>query len=360
MRELLIGTTLLFLIGCTSKKDGINPEELPIVEAVYASAVIEPASFYRANASAAGVIDKRFVSEGDTVKEGDVIFQLVDDNSKLSEQSAQLSYSLAQRNLKGDATILTELNNEIQVAKLKLLNDSVNFFRQKELLNKGIGTQLEYDSRLLAYDVSKKQYITLLKRRKRTEDELNINLDQAKNALSSSVVRAGDYALRSRMNGMVYAVFKEQGEYVSMQETVAIIGERNNFIISMSVDEVDIGRLRIGQQVMLRLEAFPDQLFYAQVSKIHPKMDEKSQTFRVEASFNDVNDNFYMGLTGEANIVIAEKTIALTIPREYLIENNQVLTDNGLIRVKAGLSSMSHVEILEGLDKNTKIYKPEE
>lgn len=351
--------TFFTLISCSEKRETISPENTGIVEAVYASAVLEPYDYYNVNASASGILEERLVNEGDTVDKGELLFHLTDITSRLNEESARLSLALAKANYEGDGNLLAEVNAEIQTAKLKLLNDSLNFFRQKELFERNVGSKAEYDARELAYNVSKEQYGVLQKRKKRTEKELKTQMKQAQNAVESSNVRSGDYTLSSRMNGLVYAVFKEPGEYVTMQETIAIVGSADEFLVDLSVDEVDIGRIRKDQKVIVKLEAFPNQVFEARVSKIFPKMEDRTQTFRVQAVFDTIPENFYMGLTGEANIVIAEKEKTLVIPRDYLIDGKYVETTEGRKEVKTGLVSMSHVEIISGLSAGDKLFKPE-
>jgi hypothetical protein len=88
-------------------------------------------------------------------------------------------------------------------------------------------------------------------------------------------------------------------------------------------------------------------------------MDDRSQTFTIEADFVKSPGKLYMGLTGEANIVIHEKKSALVIPREYLIAGNKVETESGIVRVETGLSNWSYVEILKGLKEGMVILKPE-
>jgi multidrug efflux pump subunit AcrA (membrane-fusion protein) len=127
----------------------------------------------------------------------------------------------------------------------------------------------------------------------------------------------------------------------------------------MQIDEVDIAKVKLGQKVVIALEAFKEKSFDAKVTKIAPKMNEKTQTFEVEATFESTPENLYMGLTGEGNIVIQEKRKTLVIPREYLQEGNKVETEKGLVPVKTGLSNWEFIEILSGIDEKTKIYKPE-
>jgi hypothetical protein len=93
------------------------------------------------------------------------------------------------------------------------------------------------------------------------------------------------------------------------------------------------------------------------VSKIYPRKDERSQTFKIEARFDEPPAILYPGLAGEGNIIIAVKENALTIPKELLLEGNKVMTPDGEVEVVPGLQDLERVEILEGIDAHTAILK---
>ena len=128
----------------------------------------------------------------------------------------------------------------------------------------------------------------------------------------------------------------------------------------MLVDEVDIVRISKNQEVLINLDAYNGKVFTGIVSKILPKKDERNQTFKVEALFDKAPDVLYPGLSGEANIIIARKDNILVIPKEYLTEDNKVMTNDGLIDVALGIENLEFVEIISGISEETQIIKPEE
>jgi len=124
--------------------------------------------------------------------------------------------------------------------------------------------------------------------------------------------------------------------------------------------EVDIIRISKQQQVIINLDAYQDQVFTGKVTKIYPKKDERNQTFKVEATFDTPPKTLYPGLSGEANIIIAKKENVLTIPKNYINNDNKVKTENGFVQVVIGLQNLEFVEILSGITKETYIYKLEQ
>lgn len=350
---------VLLLNSCKDNKDKIKPELGPMTESVYASATIQPDSLYAAFASVGGIVDKNIVNEGDLVKRGDKLVQIINSTPKLNAENAKLSLELAKENLGGNAAVLNELKAEIKAAQLKLSNDSINYIRQKNLWAKEIGTKNELDTRKLAFEVSQSNLKDLKNKYNRTKAQLQTQLKQAENSYEASLINTKDFAVTSKINGKVYAVLKNPGEIVSIQEPVAKIGSADVFIIEMLVDEVDIAKVKTGQKVLITLDAYGTQVFEAKVTKIYPAKDLRSQTFKIEARFDKQPESLYPGLSGEANIVISRKEKALTIPYTYLTEDNKVQTDDGMVTVKTGFKNMDRVEILSGIDANTFIYKPE-
>ena len=135
--------------------------------------------------------------------------------------------------------------------------------------------------------------------------------------------------------------------------------EINTSIVELElIDEVDITRIKKGQKIVVTLEAYKSQSFEAKVTHITPKMDGRTQTFEIEGVFVDFPSELYMGLTGEGNIIVKQIKQALVIPREYLIDLNKVETENGMKKVKIGVQSLSHVEIISGLKEGEEILKP--
>ncbi|MBT8305286.1 MAG: efflux RND transporter periplasmic adaptor subunit, partial [Bacteroidia bacterium] len=183
---------------------------------------------------------------------------------------------------------------------------------------------------------------------------------QAQNSYQASLINTKDFSVKSKMNGKVYALYKEPGESVNTTQPLASIGSATNFVIELLIDEVDIVRVKRDQEVLINLDAYSNNIFKGKVSKIYPKKDERNQTFKVEGRFVQLPDVLYPGLSGEGNIIIARKDNVLTIPKEYLIDNDKVRTEDGIVDIAIGLQNLEYVEVLSGITKDTYILKPEE
>ncbi len=349
----------VFFVSCMNNEEKILPAVTEITESVYSSITIQPDSLYQAYASVNGILDKNLVEEGDVIEKETPLIQVINSNPKLNTENAKLSLDLAQKNYNGSAAILSSIQDEIEAAALKLTNDSINYCRQKNLWDQKIGSKVEYDTKKLAYELSTNSSDLLENKYQRTKEELQTQLKQAENNYKTSLITTKDFTINSRINGKVYALYKNPGEIVNTLEPLAAIGSETVFVIEMLVDEVDIVKIKKGQKAIITLDAYNGKVFTANVSKIYPKKDERNQTFMVEALFTKEPDVLYPGLSGEANIIIDQKEDVLTIPKQYLIDDTKVKTDNGIVEIVTGLQSMDTVEILSGITKETWIYKPE-
>lgn len=351
---------LILVLSCNTKNEAILPQKIDITESVYSSVTVQPDSLYQAYATVGGLLDKNLVDEGDTVTKGQPIVQIINNTPQLNTQNAKLSLELARQNYRGNAAVLKGIEDEIEAAMLQFKNDSINYFRQKNLWEQNIGAKATYDAKKLNYELSQKNLEQLKRRYDRTRNELRTALEQAENSYQASLINTGDFTIESKINGKVYALYKNPGEIVNTMEPVAAVGSSDAFVIEMLVDEVDIVKVSEGHKVLITLDAYNNKVFTGIVSKIYPKKDERNQTFMVEAVFDDAPEVLYPGLSGEANIVIAQKENVLTIPKSYLIEENKVRTENGITEITVGIESIDKVEVVSGIDENTKIYKPEE
>jgi len=349
----------LLLICCGKEVQRIRPIKTTITESVYASVTVQPDSLYQVYAVVNGILDKILVQEGSVFRKGEPLFEIINNSPKLNAENAKLSLELAQENFRGRDALLSNIKKEIDAAQLKYQNDSVNFYRQKNLWEQKIGSKGEFDSKKLAFELSSNNLNLLKSRFAQTKNELETQLKQAENNYKNALSTSGDFTIHAMINGKVYAIHKEQGEIVSSLEPLATVGSEQNFVIEMLVDEVDVIKISSGQQVIVSLDAYPEELFTARVHRIYPKKDERNQTFKVEAKFETIPKILYPGLSGEGNIHISSKKEALVIPKQYLIEKDNVSTDEGLVKIQAGLQTLDSIEILSGINEETWIYLSE-
>lgn len=350
---------LLLFASCTTSTEQTSPEWGPITEAVYASGVVKAADQYNAFASTSGILLDALVEEGDTVKAGQPLFLIDDRAAALGQRKAELALELVSRNAEDGSPLLRELELSADLARTRLVNDSLLFTRQQALWAQRIGSQAEFEQRELAYQASRTAHANALAALEDTRQRLRNELGVARIEQARSQVSAGDLTVRSLADARVYDVMIEEGELVTPQKPLAVLGSAERFIIELQVDQQDIARVREGQRVLLTMDSHQGRAIEAVVTRVLPILDQRSRTFTVEAGFTEQPERLAPYLTAEANIIVQHKPRALTIPTEYLIDGRYVLTDGGdTAAVTAGLHDLQRTEILSGLDSTMQLTKP--
>ena len=145
--------------------------------------------------------------------------------------------------------------------------DSLNYVRYSNLLNSNATTRSEYDRMKLLYDNSRNEYALQKSRYEKTKNQLYIELQNAKSQLQIASNESGRYTIRSQVDGKVFKTMKEKGELVRRNEAVAVIGKDSAFYLELSVDELDVQRVKAGQEVIVKIDAYPDKIFHARCNQ---------------------------------------------------------------------------------------------
>jgi HlyD family secretion protein len=355
--KLFYGVTLLLFFSCTKKREKTKPVIENITSSVYASGTIKTKNQYQVFSTVNGLLKQILVTEGDVVKKGTPLMTVVNETAQLNSENAKLAADYAAVNANLDK--LNELKINIAQAKNKMDNDMALQQRQRNLWQQNIGTQNELEQRELSYKNSANAYQAAILRYNELKKQLNFSAQQSQKNLQISTTIAKDFTIKSGTNGKVYTILKEPGEMVTTQSPIAIIGDADDFLLELQVDEYDIASIRPGQKIVIKLDSYREKVFEAAVTKINPIMNEKSKSFTVEANFISKPAILFPNLTAEANIIIETKEKALLIPRSYLTDGDFVIMENNKKRkVVTGLKDYQKAEILSGLNANDIILKP--
>lgn len=350
---------LLLMLSCKGKQEQISPVIKSITESVYASGIIKSVGQYQVFSTVSGLVQEIYVKEGDTISENSAILKIEGKTAALSQENAILDFRYNEEKIMGE--LLKDLENQIDLAKNRMENDLLLLERQKDIWKNSGGSLNDLEQRELNSKSSIATYNSLLVKYKDFKKQLKYNVDHSAKNLQITNAVVGDYVLRSEINGRIYDLLKEKGELVSPQSPVAIIGDAHVFLVELQVDENDITKIRLGQEVLITMDSYKGKLFNGVVSKIGSVMSETSRSFTVEARFENRPSVLFPNLTVEANIVIRTKKKALIIPRNYLVADKYVLLKNNKRKeIVCGLKDYQAVEIISGLKPGDVILKPME
>ncbi|MBD2721080.1 efflux RND transporter periplasmic adaptor subunit [Hymenobacter armeniacus] len=348
---------LLLVAGCRDKAERVKPVWSAISESVYAAGTVKSGRQYQAFATVGGVIHAVLVREGDSVRVGAPLLSIASDVPRLTQENAALAARYA--DLRANQSQLDEARQRIALQRRTMQNDLLQLTRQRQLWQQAIGTKLTLEQKELAYAASKTAYESAVLSYQTLRRQLDFAAAQARNNLQIARQQAGDYLLRSKIDGVVYQLYREKGEAVTPQTPLALLGDARHFVLEMQVDETDIVQVRPGQLVLVTLDSYQNQVFQARVTRVSPMMNTGSRTFEVDAAFVRQPPVLYPFVSFEANIVLQTKPRALLIPRRLLLNDSTVLKSNGQpARVKTGLRDYQQVEILAGLSPSDELIDP--
>jgi multidrug efflux pump subunit AcrA (membrane-fusion protein) len=191
------------------------------------------------------------------------------------------------------------------------------------------------------------------------KNQLYLELKNAENQLGIASDESKQYTIRSQMDGMIFRTSKELGEMIRRGEVIAVVGQKDGFYLELNVDELDVNKVKVGQKVLVKIDAYPDKTFTAKVSQIFPMINKQQQSVKVDAKLDESLPGWFSGLALEANIIIEEKEKAIVIPKSLLLPGDSVLieTENGKqkVKVQRGIETLDEVEIIKGLDSTNRL-----
>jgi len=360
LKKFLAGLTIV-LSGCGGGS-GTQPVTKPLREAVYASGYVISKNEYQVFSQVDGYVVEILVKEGEPVKKGQPIFTIESRQQSARYNMALEGYKKLQRDSREDSPALTEAKAVVASARSKFQFDSINLVRYTNLINSNATTRNEFDRARLTADNSKNDLTLQRSRLKKLRDQLALDLKNGEDNLKIAAEESNRYTVRSDLDGQVYKTLKELGELVKRSEALAVVGSGQEFYLQLSIDELDVNRVKAGQAVLANIDAFGDQTFAATVSKVYPMVDVHDQSVRVDAVFSAPFRDGLSGLAVEANIIIREKDKALVIPKSFLLAGDSVLARQDgrkkKIKVVPGIQTLDEVEILEGLTPDSRLYQP--
>lgn len=357
MKQFLFIGLLLTLFSCKQKVETTSPVVQSITESVYASGKVKSKNQYEAYPAVAGIVRQVHVKEGDQVRKGDPLLSLVNESAQLNTENAQIAAQYLSVNANTEK--LQEASANINFAREKLQNDSLQVQRQRQLWENGIGTRFELEQREMAVKNSTTAYRSAVLRYQQLKDQLSFTEKQARKNLQISTTMTSDYTIRAKQDGRVYSLSREVGEVVSPQVPVAVVGSPDDFLLVLQVDEYDLSKVELGQKVLVGLDSYKGQAYEAVVTKIEPIVNERNRSITIEAVFTKAPPRLYPNLSVEANVLIRAKDSVITIPRSYLVDETFFLLKDGEKRkVEVGLKDYQKAEIISGLRKDDVIKKP--
>lgn len=313
-----------------------------LVDRALAIGTIEPAVEIEVKSKVSGVVRREFAQAGDFIRAGDPLLEIRPDPTPLE---------------------LVDARRQVELREIELQNASAEFERHERLLARELVSEQEFEA-------ARKRY-----------DEARLQLEMARERLAlleEGQVTIADTRIEtvvtSPIDGYILEKTIEIGDPVVplssyMEGTVLMtMADMSNLIFRGTVDEIDVGRLREGMPVEIKIGALPDVRVQGVLHRISlkAKKQENATTFPVEIRLTETSGvTLRAGYSANAEIIIEQREKVLSVPERVVHFDDgeawvTVDLGNGTTEkrtVRTGLSDAIHVEILEGLAEGERVLE---
>ena len=280
--------------------------------------------------AAAGQISVLHVKEGDSVKEGDILLELWNKETKARVTASERS------------------SDQACIVSAKAERDAS---RANELYAKGL--------------TSEEAKETAVANAESTMAACNAAVAQVE-VTKASLERT---MLIAPFDGIVAEIEGKLGEYVTpspvgvaTKPTLDLI-DNTCLYIKAPIDEIDAPDVRSGMKANITMDAFGEEEFLATVTRVAPyvlDLERQARTVEIEATFDNPQQYLLPGYSADVTIIIDTSEETLGLPTQAIMRGDKVyvIGDDNVIenrQLETGLSNWEFTEVLSGLELDDRI-----
>lgn len=345
---LFIGT-IVFLANKTKTEPVVynieKPQKTNIVNKTMATGSIVPRKEIPIKPQVSGIVQEIYLEAGSMVKEGQVI---------------------AKVKIIPDVQSLNSAESQVKMQKMNLDNETITYNRQKQLYEKKVISESEFQSAELSYNQAVENF-----------NNAQSNLEIIKDGVSKKAQNTTNTLIRSTINGMIIDVPIKEGNSVTQSNTfndgttIAVVADMNDMIFQGTIDETEVGRIHEGMHLNVTIGAIVDTQFDAVLEYISPKgVDSNGAVqFDIKAKVSLKDDKFIRaGYSANADIILERHDSVMAISEGLLFFENDSSFVNVLVsdsteteqrferrNVEIGSTDGINIEIKSGLDWNDQL-----
>lgn len=339
-KNLLILTIFLLCFSCFKKNKGteigswVEVKKADLPAEVSATGIVVPrvGAQVKVGPRVSGKLEKLYVKVGDIVKKGDVL--------AVVEQKDLLAN-------------VERMKAQVKDAEALLSYAKANYERILKLCNEGVVS------------------VDTLDAAKKSLESASAQLQSSKAQLEYSHIQLSYATIRAPISGTIGSVSTQEGETVAASlsaPTFVTILDLGKLEVDAYIDEVDIGKIKVGQRATFTVDAYPDKVFEASVEAIYPDATIKDNVVYY-ATILKIEDDFknYLRPQMTASVTIHLETLSgvLAIPLKSIRKENgtpYVLVKEGKVpqkrQVSLGREYGDLVEVKSGLSLGDMVLVP--
>jgi HlyD family secretion protein len=311
MKKLILIVIVLVAIGAGLgayyiRKGGAEPQVTTlqltrgdVIDQVGATGTLQATITVQVGTQVSGIVDELYADFNSIVKKGQVI-------ARLDPSILQTQMETARANLVNAQANLERQKAAVEDATTKLT-------RARELANRSLLPKADLD----AADATAKQAQAQLK-------SMESQIVQAKAAVNKAQVDIDHTVITAPIDGIVISRNVDKGQTVasSMQAPTlfVIAADLTKMQVNANIDESDVGRMRPGQVVHFRVDAYPTEQFAGTVAQVrlNPTTVQNVVTYSTVIDVPNPDLKLKPGMTANVNIEIARRQNVLRVPNAAL------------------------------------------
>ena len=193
---------------------------------------------------------------------------------------------LAQQYADDDRARLEALEADVELAELNLV-------RAEDLLKKNLNSQFDYDTRKTDRDraVAQARNLRLVIEKK---------------------------TIRAPFSGRIGIRQVDLGQYVQPGDPIVRLEALDKILVDFPVPQRMIGRVRVGQSLLIRVDAFADKEFRGRVTAISPQVRAETRDVRIEGLVDNESELLLPGMFAEVEIRLEQQERVVTLPQSTI------------------------------------------
>lgn len=308
-------------------------------EELLLTGALKPKEVVDVNAKATGRVEKIHFLVGDLVREGQLIAELEDDE-------------LLQQVKRSEASIEVSQAGVVQ-RKAELANTKANLERARQLFEEELLSPQEYQQQQTSLEVVNAQ-VSLAEAQSA----------QAQASLNELKIRLEQTRIYAPMTGVVAERRVDPGALVNPNNPIVRIVNLSTMVTQGNVPERNIGKLRVGNQTKVEVDAIPGKAFSGRVARIAPVLDAATRSALIEIDIRNPELILKAEMFARITLDLGSMREATLIPRDGLVYRGRqpgvyVVEGDGdrpvFRAIETGMTREDQVEVLANLDPGTRI-----
>lgn len=216
----------------------------------------------------------------------------------------------------------------------------------------------------------------LLRTYKDSLDKAQESLESTKSKLETTQDTYDNYTITAPISGKVIKKSVKAGDKITKSSSgstvLAVIYDMSNYTFEMSVDELDVKSVKVGQSVTVTADAVTGKEFSGTVTNVSLQSSTSNgvTNYPVTVTLNDGLDELLPGMNVDGVITLEEAKDVISVPADSLMRGNTVYVKDSSVKEKdgavpagfrsvevtTGLISEDYVEIKTGLTEGEEVY----